>query len=105
LQDRLTFATQAREHLSNVRKEGRAEMTMRKLEWLLAMAIEVLGDRPIADITAPEEIGMTLCERIAAKIEVAAPRKSRTASALEPLLGLGNHRHSSLDCGSTLLGL
>lgn len=54
LQDRLTFAAQAREYLSKVRQEGRAETTMRKLEWLLAMAIEDLGDRPIADITAPE---------------------------------------------------
>jgi integrase len=54
LQDRLTFAAQAREYLSKVRQEGRAEMTMRKLEWLLAMAIKDLGDRPIADIAAPE---------------------------------------------------
>ncbi|NTT85997.1 tyrosine-type recombinase/integrase [Tabrizicola fusiformis] len=53
LQDRLTFAVQAREYLTKIRQEGRAEMTMRKLEWLLAMAIEDLGDRPIADIAAP----------------------------------------------------
>jgi integrase len=53
-QARLTFAVQAREYLDKVRREGRAEMTMRKLEWLLGMAIEDLGDRPIADITAPD---------------------------------------------------
>lgn len=51
---KLSFADQAREYLDKVRREGRADMTMRKLEWLLAMAVEDLGDRPIADITAPE---------------------------------------------------
>jgi integrase len=51
---KLSFADQAREYLDKIRREGRADMTMRKLEWLLAMAVEDLGDRPIAEITAPE---------------------------------------------------
>lgn len=54
VQDRVTFAAQAREYLDKIRREGRADMTMRKLEWLLGMAIDDLGGRPIADISAPE---------------------------------------------------
>ena len=54
VQDRVTFAAQAREYLDKIRREGRADMTMRKLEWLLGMAIADLGERPIADISAPE---------------------------------------------------
>ena len=37
-----------------VEKEGRALRTMKKLKWLLGFAYPVVGDRPIADITAPE---------------------------------------------------
>ncbi len=54
VQDRVTFAAQAREYLDKIRREGRADMTMRKLEWLLGMAIDDLGERPIAEISAPE---------------------------------------------------
>lgn len=53
-QESLTFAAQAREYLDKVRREGRAVMTLRKLEWLLDMAVADLGDRPIQDITTPE---------------------------------------------------
>lgn len=54
VQDSLTFAAQSREYLNKVRREGRADMTLRKLEWLLDMAVADLGDRPIQDITTPE---------------------------------------------------
>ncbi|QYK39829.1 MAG: integrase arm-type DNA-binding domain-containing protein [Paracoccaceae bacterium] len=54
VQESLTFAAQAREYLDKVHREGRADMTMRKLEWLLDMAVADLGDRPIQDITAPD---------------------------------------------------
>jgi len=54
VQDRVTFAAQASEYLDKIRREGRADMTMRKLEWLLGMAIDDLGERPIAEISAPE---------------------------------------------------
>ena len=50
----LTFALLAGQYLDKVRQEGRADMTMRKLEWLLAMANADLGDRPIAEISAPD---------------------------------------------------
>lgn len=50
----LTFSVLAGQYLDKVRKEGRADMTMRKLEWLIEMANADLGDRPIADISAPD---------------------------------------------------
>lgn len=78
-QERLTFAAQAHEYLDKVRREGRAEMTMRKLEWLLGMAIDDLGDRPIADISAPEVLG---CLR---KVEVRGTHE--TARRLRSTIG------------------
>lgn len=44
----------ARDYLAKLRKEGRADMTMRKLEWLIDMANAGFGNRPIAEITSPE---------------------------------------------------
>lgn len=50
----LTFSVLAGQYLDKVRKEGRADMTMRKLEWLIEMANADLGDRPIGEISAPD---------------------------------------------------
>ncbi|WP_435258091.1 tyrosine-type recombinase/integrase [Thioclava sp. FR2] len=50
----LTFSVLAHGYLDKVRKEGRAAMTMRKLEWLVGMAEEDLGKRPITEISAPD---------------------------------------------------
>lgn len=50
----LTFSGLAGDYLEKVRREGRAVSTMRKLEWLIEMANDGFGNRPITDITAPE---------------------------------------------------
>lgn len=49
----LTFASQARAYLGKTRKEGLAETTLTKSEWLLAKAIADFGARPISEIDAP----------------------------------------------------
>lgn len=45
-----TFKGVALEYLDKLRREGRAEATMSKIEWLLDFAYPLLGDRRIAEI-------------------------------------------------------
>jgi integrase len=49
-----TFALVAAELLEKKRRERKAENTLAKLDWLHGLANEGLGQRPIAEITAPE---------------------------------------------------
>lgn len=50
---KIPFRLLAEEYLEKLRREGRAEQTMRKLTWLMDMANASLGDKPIREITAP----------------------------------------------------
>ncbi len=47
------FRLLADEYLGKLRREGRAEQTMRKITWLMDMANASIGDKPIREITAP----------------------------------------------------
>ena len=49
-----TFRVVAHELLDKMRREGRADATLAKTEWLLEFAFPVLGDRPAAKISAVE---------------------------------------------------
>lgn len=49
-----TFQTVAEEYLKKLRCEGRAESTMKKVEWLLSLAYPDIGSKKIADISAPD---------------------------------------------------
>ena len=49
-----TFDVIARELMAKKAREGRAAATLSKTEWLLSFASPMLGNRPIADITAAE---------------------------------------------------
>lgn len=49
----ITFAAQAEAFMDKARREGKANATMSKTEWLLGMANAEFGSRPISDITAP----------------------------------------------------
>ncbi|MFY0692380.1 MAG: integrase arm-type DNA-binding domain-containing protein [Paracoccaceae bacterium] len=48
-----TFASQAEAFIEKVSKEGRAKSTIHKTEWLIGMAIDAFGSKPISDVTAP----------------------------------------------------
>lgn len=50
---KIRFRLLAEEYLDKLRREGRAEQTMRKLTWLMDMANASIGDKPIREITAP----------------------------------------------------
>jgi len=49
-----TFRAIAEELVTKFEREGRAATTLAKQRWLLEFAYSVIGDRPIAEITAPE---------------------------------------------------
>jgi len=49
-----TFRAVAEEVLAKLEREGRAEVTLAKKRWLLDFAYRAIGERPIAEITAPE---------------------------------------------------
>ncbi|NJM49700.1 MAG: tyrosine-type recombinase/integrase [Sphingomonadales bacterium] len=49
-----TFAAVADEWLDKAEREGRAEVTMKKLRWLMDFANPIIGRRKISDIRAPE---------------------------------------------------
>ncbi|CAM5775570.1 Prophage integrase IntS [Labrys miyagiensis] len=49
-----TFEAIAREVVDKMRREGRADATINKTEWLLDLAYPDIGDRPISEISAAE---------------------------------------------------
>jgi integrase len=53
-----TFEAIARELLDKKRREAKAEGTLAQLEWRLSLARPVIGARPIAEISAPEILGV-----------------------------------------------
>lgn len=49
-----TFQVIADEWFARLEMEGRAPKTLQKMRWLLDLAYPLIGNRPIADLTAPE---------------------------------------------------
>jgi integrase len=49
-----TFKVIGEEWVSRIELEGRAKKTLEKMRWLLDLAYPLIGNRPIADLTAPE---------------------------------------------------
>lgn len=50
-----TFKDVAEEWIQKCEREGRAEITLSKIRWLLGMAYPMIGNLPIADVT-PQEV-------------------------------------------------
>ncbi|MCW2314892.1 integrase [Rhodoblastus acidophilus] len=53
-----TFDAITKEVLDKKRREGKAETTMGKLEWIFGLALPFLGARPVSEITAPEVLAV-----------------------------------------------
>lgn len=49
-----TFKAIANKWVERLEIEGRAKKTLEKMRWLLDLAYPLIGNRPIADLTAPE---------------------------------------------------
>ncbi len=74
-----TFKALAGEFLDKKKREGKAENTLIKLEWLVGLAAPDLGPRPIARIAAPEVLA------VLRKIE--ARGRLETARRLRAVIG------------------
>lgn len=74
-----TFAALANELLAKKAKEGKAEVTIGKLQWILGFALPDLGARPVSSITPPEVLA------VLRKIE--ARGKLETAGRLRAVIG------------------
>ncbi|MBI1264071.1 MAG: DUF4102 domain-containing protein [Alphaproteobacteria bacterium] len=74
-----TFSAVADELLAKMEREGRAEATLVKTRWLMDMAKDALGSRPVAEITA--------AEILAPLRKVEAKGNLETARRLRALIG------------------
>jgi integrase len=72
-----TFKIVADEFLQKNRKEGKAETTLGKKEWLLSLMLPDLGNRPIAEISAAEIL--IPLRRIESKGNYETARRARAA--------------------------
>jgi integrase len=71
----LTFESQAKAYFDKTKKEGRAETTLSKTEWLLDMAIAEFGSKPMSEITSP--IVLRCLRKIEAKGNYESARRLR----------------------------
>jgi integrase len=72
----VTFQLVATEVLEKKRREGKATQTLAKTEWLHAMACEVIGQRPITEITAAEVLAALRRVEARGRLETAARLRS-----------------------------
>ncbi|WP_377291522.1 tyrosine-type recombinase/integrase [Rhizobium sp. SG2393] len=73
----VTFKVVAEEYLRKIAKEGKADATQNKKEWLLGLAMADIGARPVRDITAAEVL--VPLRRIEAKGNYETARRVRSA--------------------------
>jgi hypothetical protein len=75
-----TFKAVAQEVLKKLEKEGRADVTLTKKRWLLDFAYSAFGDRPIAEITAPEVL--SVLRRVEARGRYETARRLRSTCGM-----------------------
>jgi integrase len=71
-----TFRTVAEEWIAKITREGRAEVTMSKVHWLLEKAYPIIGSRPIGQIDAMEVL--TVLRKIEATGRYESARRMRS---------------------------
>lgn len=71
-----TFGGIADEYVDKLKREGRADTTIAKVEWLLGFARPALGSRPVADISAADVL--TVLRRVEARGRLETARRLRS---------------------------
>ncbi|MBG0794734.1 tyrosine-type recombinase/integrase [Methylocystis sp. H62] len=66
-----SFEAISRELLDKKRREGKADATLAKVEWLIGLALPDLGPRPIAEICAPEVLATLRKVEVRGRLETA----------------------------------
>jgi hypothetical protein len=74
-----TFAAIAAELFAKKRREGKAETTLSKLDWILGLALPDLGLRPITEISSPDVLAVL--RRVEARWQL------ETAGRLRAIIG------------------
>jgi integrase len=75
-----TFGAIADELLAKMKREGRAETTLSKIAWLLDFARPLIGDRPIAEISAAEVLAVLRKVEVRGRLETARRLRSTIGS-------------------------
>jgi Arm DNA-binding domain len=75
-----TFRLVAEEVLMKLEREGRSEATLAKQRWLLHFAYPAIGDRPVAEITAPEVL--SVLRRVEARGRYETARRLRSTCGM-----------------------
>ena len=85
-----TFRSVAEEVLLKFEREGRAKATLAKQHWLLRFAYPAIGDRPIAEITAPEVL--SVLRKVEARGRYETARRLRSTCGMVFLYAIATGR-------------
>jgi integrase len=98
-----TFRAVAEEVLAKLKREGRAEVTLGKKRWLLDFAYPAIGERPIAEITAPELLAVLRKVEARGRYESARRLRSTCGMVFRYAIATGRaERDPSLDLRGAL---
>jgi integrase len=85
-----TFETMADQFLAKKRREGKAESTLEKLEWMLGLATPDLGSRAISAIAAPEVLAVLKHVEARGRLETATRLRSVIGAVFRFAIANGN---------------
>jgi len=98
-----TFRVVAKELLMKLEREGRAEATLVKQRWLLHFAYPAVGDRPVAEITAPEVLSVLRKVEARGRYETARRLRSTCGMVFRYAIATGRaERDPSVDLRGAL---
>jgi hypothetical protein len=102
--NRHTFRAVAEEVLGKLEREGRAGITFAKKRWLLEFAYPVIGERPIAQITAAELLSVLRKVETRGRYETARRLRSTCGIVFRYAIAANCGSDSSPEMLSTMLG-
>jgi integrase len=84
-----TFRAIAEELIVKMEREGRAQVTIDKTKWVFEFAYPFIGDRPIAEITAPEVLAVLKTVEARGRYETARRLRSKTGQVFRLAIATG----------------
>jgi integrase len=98
-----TFRAVAEEMLLKLEREGRAEVTLVKNRWLLDFAYPAIGERPVAEVTAPEVLAVLRKVEARGRYETAQRLRSTCGMVFRYAIATGRaERDPSVDLRGAL---
>jgi integrase len=97
------FPAVAEEALVKLEREGRADVTLAKKRWLLDFAYPAIGERPVAEITAPELLAVLRKVEARGRYETARRLRSTCGMVFRYAIATGRaERDPSVDLRGAL---